>query len=68
MHELWDVYGEDYLPIKNRVAVRGKHDLGLHEYHLVVYAWIISSDNRVIISKRQKPPRRFSYSAEASRR
>ena len=54
MRELWDVYGEDYLPIKDRIAVRGKHDLGLHEYHLVVYAWIISHDNKVIISKRQK--------------
>lgn len=54
MHEVWDVYGEDYLPIKGRIAVRGKHDLGIHEYHLVVYAWIISSDNKVIISRRQK--------------
>lgn len=54
MRELWDVYGEDYAAIDGRVAVRGKHDLGMHEYHLVVYAWIISDDNKVIISKRQK--------------
>lgn len=54
MRELWDVYGEDYRPISGRVAVRGKHDLGVHEYHLVVYAWIITEDNQVIISRRQK--------------
>ncbi len=54
VRELWDVYGEDYKRIEGRVAVRGKHDLGQHEYHLVVYAWIISDDGKVIISRRQK--------------
>lgn len=54
MRELWDVYGEDYARIEGRVAVRGKHDLAPHEYHLIVYAWIVSDDGRVIISRRQK--------------
>lgn len=54
MRELWDVYGEDYRKIDGKVAQRGKHDLGAHEYHLVVYAWIVSDDGNVIISRRQK--------------
>lgn len=54
MRELWDVYGEDYAKIEGRVAVRGKHDLGPHEYHLVVYAWIVTSDGKVLLSRRQK--------------
>ncbi len=54
MREFWDVYGEDCAVIPGKVTLRGKHDLGAHEYHLVVYAWIISDDNRVIISRRQK--------------
>jgi len=54
LREYWDVYGEDYRKIDGKIAIRGKHDLGLHEYHLVVYAWIVSSDGRVIISRRQK--------------
>lgn len=54
MRELWDVYGEDYQKIPGKFAMRGRHDLGMHEYHLVVYAWILSDDGHVIISKRQK--------------
>ncbi len=54
MREIWDVYGEDFRKIDGKTAVRGKHDLGMHEYHLVVYAWIISDDDTVIISKRHK--------------
>lgn len=54
VREAWDVYGEDFMPINGRIAYRGRHDLGAHEYHLVVYAWIISDDNRIILSKRQK--------------
>ena len=54
VREYWDVYGEDYRKIEGKVAIRGKHDLGPHEYHLVVYAWIISDDGRVVISRRQK--------------
>lgn len=54
MRELWDVYGEDYRRIEGKVAMRGKHDLGPHEYHLVVYAWIVSDDGKVVISRRQK--------------
>lgn len=54
MREEWDVYGEDCLPIKGRVSIRGNHDLGANEYHLVVYAWIFLDGNRVLISQRQK--------------
>lgn len=54
MRELWDVYGEDYRRIEGKVTQRGKHELGLHEYHLVVYAWIVSDDGTVVLSKRQK--------------
>ena len=54
MRELWDVYGEDYRKIEGKVTQRGKHELGLHEYHLVVYAWIVSDDGRVVLSRRQK--------------
>lgn len=54
MREYWDVYGEDYSKIEGKYAIRGKHDLGPHEYHLVVYAWIISKDGKVVISRRQK--------------
>ena len=54
MRELWDVYGEDYRKINGKIVQRGKHDLGAHEYHLVVYAWIVQDDGRVVISRRQK--------------
>ena len=54
MRELWDVYGENFQKIPGRIAVRGKHDLGMNEYHLVVYAWIFAFDGRVLISRRQK--------------
>lgn len=54
MRELWDVYNAQGKKINGRAAIRGMHDLGINEYHLVVYVWIISSDNRMILSKRQK--------------
>lgn len=52
--ELWDVYDSHGRKIAGRVSVRGRHDLGEGEYHLVVYAWIISARNEIIISRRQK--------------
>lgn len=54
MQELWDVYDSQGNKINGRVSVRGMHDLGRTEYHLVVYVWIINRDNKLIISKRQK--------------
>ena len=54
MREFWDVYGEDYRKIEGKVTQRGKHELGLHEYHLVVYAWIVSDDGNIVLSRRQK--------------
>ncbi|MBR7097811.1 MAG: NUDIX domain-containing protein [Clostridia bacterium] len=52
--ELWDVYDVAGNLISDRVSVRGKHDLKDHEYHLIVHVWIIRSDGRVILSRRQK--------------
>ena len=54
MREYWDVYDKNGNVIKGKVSIRGKHDLGPSEYHLVVYVWIINDKNEVIISKRQK--------------
>jgi len=54
VREFWDVYGEDYRKIEGKITQRGKHELGLHEYHLVVYAWIVSDDGKVVLSRRQK--------------
>ena len=54
MREYWDVYDERGNLIKGRTSVRGKHDLGPSEYHLVVYVWIINDKNEIIISRRQK--------------
>lgn len=52
--ELWDVYDFAGDLIPGRVSVRGKHDLKDHEYHLIVHVWIIRSDGRVVLSRRQK--------------
>lgn len=52
--ELWDVYDIDGKLLENRVSVRGCHDLGKNEYHLVVYVWILNDKNELIISRRQK--------------
>ena len=54
MREIWDVYDADGNIIPDRVAERGKHDLGKGEYHLVVFAWIINDKGEFIISRRQK--------------
>lgn len=54
MQEYWDVYDRNGNVIKGKVSVRGRHDLGPSEYHLVVYVWIINDNDEVIISKRQK--------------
>jgi 8-oxo-dGTP pyrophosphatase MutT (NUDIX family) len=54
MRELWDVYDRYGNRIEGRVAVRGKHDLKDHEYHLIVYVWIIGDDGKIILSRRQK--------------
>lgn len=52
--EYWDVYDAKGNKLAGRRSVRGKHDLGYNEYHLVVYVWIINDKNEIIISKRQK--------------
>ncbi len=54
MGELWDVYDKNGNKIKGRVSIRGRHDLGIKEYHLVVYVWIINDKNEIILSRRQK--------------
>lgn len=54
MQELWDVYNSQGQKINGRVSIRGMHDLGRNEYHLVVYVWIITGDKKIILSKRQK--------------
>ena len=54
MRELWDVYDARGNIIPGRTSVRGRHDLGPGEYHLVVYVWIINDKNEIIISRRQK--------------
>ena len=54
MRELWDVYDSQGNKIDGRVSVRGRHDLGYGEYHLVVYVWIIGEDGKIILSRRQK--------------
>lgn len=52
--ELWDVYDVAGNLLPGKVSVRGKHDLKDWEYHLIVQVWIIRSDGRVILSRRQK--------------
>lgn len=52
--ELWDVYDAAGNLIPGRVSVRGKHDLKDGEYHLLVHVWVLRSDGRVILSRRQK--------------
>ena len=54
MREYWDVYDQYGNIIKGRTSIRGRHDLGPEEYHLVVYIWIINDKNEIIISRRQK--------------
>jgi len=54
LREYWDVYDAKGNKIAGKRSVRGKHDLGFNEYHLVVYVWIIDDNNRIVISKRQK--------------
>ncbi|MBQ1226051.1 MAG: NUDIX domain-containing protein [Clostridia bacterium] len=54
MKEFWDIYDANGNIISDRVTERGKHDLAPHEYHLVVFAWIINDKNEFIISRRQK--------------
>ncbi len=52
--ELWDVYDIAGNLIPGRVSVRGKHDLKDGEYHLLVHIWILHSNGKVILSRRQK--------------
>lgn len=54
MAETWDVYDEHGRIIDGKSSVRGMHDLCEGEFHLVVSAWIISSNGQIVISKRQK--------------
>ncbi len=54
MREYWDVYDGNGNVIEGRVSIRGRHDLGDDEYHLVVYVWIINDDGQIILSRRQK--------------
>ena len=54
MREYWDVYDAKGNKLEGRRSVRGRHDLGFNEYHLVVYVWIINNKNEIIVSKRQK--------------
>ena len=51
MAELWDVYDKDLNKI-GKDCERGKEILPIGEYHLVVSAIILNSENKILIAKR----------------
>lgn len=50
--EMWDVYDVHRNKIKNKIISKGSNNLRNGEYHLVVTAWILQSNDTFLMQKR----------------